>query len=206
MNVYAESSAVLAWVLGEKAGSTIRSTLAEAEIVIASDLTMVECARALIRGVALGALSEGDAAERRARLDEVSASWHILRIGSDIVDRSRRPFPGEPIRTLDALHLASVLAARAAVPGIEILSLDARIRRAGRQLGFELQPRDPNTLDERMKTMDLEDLAKDFERVVDEVEQGARIIITRAGQPIARMVPAASFSQPDLAAPTSVSS
>jgi hypothetical protein len=46
----------------------------------------------------------------------------------------------EPIRTVDAIHLASALAVRSAVPGVELLSLDDRIRRSGEQLGFRLQP------------------------------------------------------------------
>jgi hypothetical protein len=44
------------------------------------------------------------------------------------------------VRTLDAIHLASALAALSAVPSMERLSLDDRIRRAGGQLGFHLQP------------------------------------------------------------------
>ena len=44
------------------------------------------------------------------------------------------------IRTLDAMHLAAALAVRSAVPGVELLSLDDRIRRSGEQLGFRLQP------------------------------------------------------------------
>ena len=34
---------------------------------------------------------------------------HILRLGADVVGRARLPFPGEPIRTLDALHIASAI-------------------------------------------------------------------------------------------------
>ncbi len=56
-------------------------------------------------------------------------------------DRARRPFPSEPVRTLDAIHLASALAVRSTVPSMELRSLDDRIRRAGEQLGFRLQPR-----------------------------------------------------------------
>lgn len=107
---------------------------------MASDLTLVECDRVLIRAVALGDISEGDAADRRAYLTEAAARWNVLRISPEIVERARQPFPGEPIRTLDALHLASALIARAAVAGIELLSLDDRIRGSGRQLGFRLQP------------------------------------------------------------------
>jgi hypothetical protein len=36
--------------------------------------------------------------------------------------------------------LASALAVRSAVPGVELLSLDDRIRRAAKQLGFHVQP------------------------------------------------------------------
>ena len=45
---YAETSAVLAWVTGEPAGEPVWKLLAEAELVIASDLTFVECRRAMI--------------------------------------------------------------------------------------------------------------------------------------------------------------
>lgn len=140
MNVYAESSAVLAWLLGEKAGRTVREVLRRAELVMASDLTLVECDRVLIRAVTLGEIDEVAAADRRAILNAAAARWHVWRISSDVIDRARRPLPAEPVRTLDAIHLASALAVRSVVPGVELLSLDDRVRRAGAQLGFRLQP------------------------------------------------------------------
>ncbi len=140
MNVYAESSAVLAWLLGEEAGPRVREVLRRAELVMASDLTLVECDRVLIRAVTLGELEEAAAADRRAHLNAAAAHWHLWRVSLEIVDRARHPFPAEPLRTLDAIHLASAMAARSAVPGVELLSLDDRIRRAGVQLGFRLQP------------------------------------------------------------------
>ena len=140
MNIYAESSAVLAWLLGEEAASPVREILGNAELVIASDLTLLECDRVLIRAVALGEIEEAVAADRRAHLNAAAAHWHVLRLSSDIVDRARHPFPAEPIRTLDAIQLASALTARSGVAGVELLSLDDRVRRAGEQLGFRLQP------------------------------------------------------------------
>jgi len=140
VNLYAESSAVLAWLLGEEAGLRVREVLRRAELVMASDLTLVECDRVLIRAVTLGELDEAAAADCRAHLNAAAAHWHLWRISPEIVDRARHPFPAEPLRTLDAIHLASALAARSAVPGVELLSLDDRIRRAGVQLGFRLQP------------------------------------------------------------------
>ena len=47
MNIYAESSAVLAWLLGESAGHRVREVLRRAELVAASDLTLLECDRVL---------------------------------------------------------------------------------------------------------------------------------------------------------------
>lgn len=140
MNLYAESSAVLAWLLGESAGADARSCLADADMVIGSDLTIIECDRVLHRATALGELTEADAADRRAHLAAAASHWHVLRIAPEIVERARQPFPGEPIRTLDAIHLASLLAARAALPGLELLSLDARIRNAAGRLGVRVLP------------------------------------------------------------------
>ena len=140
MKIYAESSAVLAWLLGEEAAPRVRDILRKAELVIASDLTLLECDRVLIRALALGEIEEAAAADRRAHLNAAAAHWHVLSLSTDIVDRARRPFPAEPIRTLDAMHLASALMARSGAAGVEILSLDDRVRRAGEQLGFHLQP------------------------------------------------------------------
>lgn len=140
MRVYAESSAVLAWLLGEEAATRVRDVLRKAELVIASDLTLLECDRVLARAVALGEIAEADAADRRSHLNEAATHWHVLRLSLDIIERARQPFPAEPIRTLDAIHLAAALAARSHVAGVELLSLDARIRRSAEQLGFQLQP------------------------------------------------------------------
>lgn len=140
MNIYAESSAVLAWLLGEEDGHRVREVLRRAELVTASDLTLIECDRVLIRAVTLGEIDEATAADRQAHLNAAAAHWHVWRLTLDIVDRARHPFPAEPVRTLDAIHLASALAVRATVPSLELLSLDDRIRRTGKQLGFRLQP------------------------------------------------------------------
>jgi predicted nucleic acid-binding protein len=140
LNLYAESSAVLAWLLDEEAAQEVRTSLAAADIVVASDLTLIECDRVLIRAATVGELTEVEAADRRANLTAVAAHWHSLRVAPEIVDRARQPFPGEPIRTLDAVHLASVLVARTAIAGLRLLSLDDRIRKAAKKLGIELLP------------------------------------------------------------------
>lgn len=140
MNVYAESSAVLAWLLDEVSAPEVRRLLGAAGIIVASDLTLLECDRVLVRATTLGELTEGEAADRRAQLSAAASHWHVLRISQEVVDRGRQPFPGEPIRTLDAIHLASALAARSAIAGLALLSLDDRIRHAAKQLGLTVAP------------------------------------------------------------------
>ena len=142
MNLYAESSAVLAWLLDQEHAKLVADTLAEAELVIASDLTLIECDRVLIRAVALEELDESDAVQRQARLNVVSTRWTLLAVDEEIIERARRPFPVEPVRTLDAIHLASALTARKAMPDVAMLSLDDRIRMAASRIGFQLVPDD----------------------------------------------------------------
>ena len=142
MKVYAESSAVLSWLLGEGLGQSVRSVLTSAEIVVASDLTLIECHRALMRTATQGAFTEAQAADWRAHLAQAATGWHLLRINPEIAERAKQPFPFEPLRTLDALHLSSALLARAKVPGLALLSLDQRVRKNARELGFSVLPKE----------------------------------------------------------------
>jgi hypothetical protein len=131
---------VLAWLLDEPTAPAVRRLLAEADIIVASDLTLIECDRVLLRAVALKELTEAEAADRQAHLIEAAAHWHVLRIAGEIVDRARQPFPGDPIRTLDAIHIASLLVGRSAVVGLRLLSLDDRVRKAATRLGVAVEP------------------------------------------------------------------
>jgi predicted nucleic acid-binding protein len=140
LNVYAESSAVLSWLMDEQAATSVRTVLANAEIVVASDLTLIECDRVVLRALQLGELNEVEAADRRAHLTVAASHWQVLRIGAEVVARAREPFPGDPIRTLDAIHLACALVARSAIAGLQLLSLDKRTRIAGEKIGFGVLP------------------------------------------------------------------
>jgi predicted nucleic acid-binding protein len=105
-------------------------------------MTLIECDRVLIRAVVLDQLAESDAVDRQARLNAVSERWTLLGLDEEIIERARRPFPAEPVRALDAIHLASALIARKAVPDLAILTLDSRVRKAADHLGFLLLPSD----------------------------------------------------------------
>lgn len=105
-----------------------------------SDLTLIECERVLIRATSSKALSEADAADRRAALRRAAEHWVLLRLDDEIRNRSKLPFPAEPVRTLDAIHLASALIGRGMVPGLLMLSLDRRVHENAAALGFDVLP------------------------------------------------------------------
>lgn len=108
--------------------------------MLASCLTLIECDRSLIRAVATHALSETVAAERRALLARTAEHWVVFDLDGDLITRARQPFPAEPIRTLDAIHLATAALVRSMVPALAVLSLDRRVRGSARQMGFEVLP------------------------------------------------------------------
>ncbi len=142
MNVYAESSAVLAWLLGENRRDEIRAQLSTAQLIVTSDLTLIECDRVLNRAAALQEISEVETARRRRLFKAAVEHWTVFTIDSTVVERSRRPFPQEPIRALDAIHLATALFVRSLIADVRILSLDARIRSNAVELGFDIVPAD----------------------------------------------------------------
>ena len=86
MNLYAESSAVLAWLLDEAAAPEVRRLLGTAIVVVASDLTLIECDRVLLRAAALGEISEADSADRRAHLAAAASQWQVLHVAGEVVE------------------------------------------------------------------------------------------------------------------------
>lgn len=140
MTLYAESSAVLRWLFNEAAGQRVLDHLRQASKVVASRLTLVECRRVIRRAVHERRVREVDASDLSALLAQAAARWAILELYRDVAERAQGDFPLEPIRTLDALHLASALILRQAIPDLAVLSTDERVRLNAAQLGFQVLP------------------------------------------------------------------
>jgi uncharacterized protein len=138
--VYAESSAVVAWLFGEAQGEAVRRELSRAAHVVTARLTRVECMRTITRAEQSGRIAEREAVMLRAQVARTAASWTHLDAGDEVEERVARAFPIEPVRTLDALHLATALLVRAAEPGVVMLSLDERVRENALALGFAVRP------------------------------------------------------------------
>lgn len=142
MIVYVESSAILAWLLGEPSEMVALRELQGADSVVTSSLTAVECSRGLARARALGRVSVADELAALRLLDVAESSWDVHDLSERVMVRARAAFPSEPIRTLDALHLATALIFREALGDVCMLSFDARIRDNARALGIPVTPVD----------------------------------------------------------------
>jgi len=138
--VYAESSAVLAWLLGEPVAGKVREILAGADRVVSSTLTAVECTRGLARARESGRLSARDELATLRLLDVAESSWDVHDLSDRVLARARGRFPVEPVRTLDALHLATAAQFQEALRQVTILTLDERLRENAVRLGFEVRP------------------------------------------------------------------
>ncbi len=116
MTCYAETSAVLSWLLGEPAAPQVLQTMDTAATVVASQLTVAECGRAFAR------MSPAEQAARRPRLDSEISTWVVVPL------------------SLDAIHVATALEIRADFPGLAVLSLANRVRENAAAYGFSVYP------------------------------------------------------------------
>lgn len=85
-------------------------------------------------------LAEAGSSHRAARLRSMAHHWVCLGMDPTVADRAMAPFPTEPVRTLDAIHVAYALAARSLVEGTRLLTLDSRIRETAAALGLSMHP------------------------------------------------------------------
>ena len=134
--IYLESSAVVHWLLGQSRAAEVRQRVDQAEVVLTSALTVTETERVLIRAEGQEAIKGGDAQRLRGLLNRVQASWTRMAVTSDVLARAGRAFPVEPVRTIDAIHLATALEFVAAYPDLQMLSFDERVRSNAEALGI----------------------------------------------------------------------
>jgi hypothetical protein len=72
-----------------------------------------------------------------ASVVELLSRIGLLELDGEVLDRVLEPFPS-PVRTLDAIHLATADFLRQKGPRVEFASYDQRQLDVARKLGFEL--------------------------------------------------------------------
>lgn len=140
MTLYAETSAVLRWLFGEADAARLVEHLRSAHKVVASRLTWIETYRVIRRAEREQRIADADVAELLAVFARAAAHWAVLELTREVAERAGEGFPVEPVRTLDAVHLASALFLRRSLTDLVLLSTDGRVRRNAARLGFQLLP------------------------------------------------------------------
>jgi predicted nucleic acid-binding protein len=134
---YIESSALLAALL-EHDTATLEALQAEGRYVT-SALTLAEAARAIVRARVVGRLTvaQEQAAVRGLRTFERRS--FLVDVNRIVLARVGRPFPVEPIRTLDAVHLATAELLGEPPQLVTIVTRDTRVRDNARALGYMVE-------------------------------------------------------------------
>ena len=134
--VYLETSALLSWLLGQSRSGHARKTLDAASVVLTSELALAEAERALVRAEHEQHLTGGDGQRLRGVLQRSRNAWMLMTVSDEVLTRAGRPFPVEPVRTLDGIHLATALVFTRAFPELRVLSFDRRITENALALGI----------------------------------------------------------------------
>jgi predicted nucleic acid-binding protein len=102
-------------------------------------LTLAEAGRAIIRARAAARLTAAEEQAAVRALQAFERRCFILDVDRAVLDRVRRPFPIEPIRTLDAVHLATMELIGEAPQLVTIVTRDDRVRDNARALGYVVE-------------------------------------------------------------------
>ena len=134
---YIESSALVAALL-EHDAEALKSLRARAR-QITSALTLAETARAIVRA-RVGERLTPDAERAAVRaLRRFERRCYVVAVTDDVLARVRRPFPVEPVRTLDAVHIATVESLGEPPQLIAIVTRDHRVRENAKALGYSVE-------------------------------------------------------------------
>jgi predicted nucleic acid-binding protein len=106
---------------------------------VTSALTLAEAGRAIIRARATGRLTKVDEQAAVRALRTFERRCFIVDVDRAVLDRVRRPFPIEPIRTLDAVHLATAELLGEPPQVVTIVTRDVRVRDNARALGYVVE-------------------------------------------------------------------
>ena len=134
---YVETSVLLRVILD--GDETLRRLLL-ADIRYTSVLTFAEATRAILRARLTGRLDAGGALKARRRRAEFERCSEVVPLDDEVLRRAGEEFPVEPVRTLDAIHLATLQILAEALPDLDVASSDDRFRENAQALGFTVLP------------------------------------------------------------------
>ncbi len=126
--VFLETSALLRVVFSETGGRQVVSTLEKADHILASRLIQVETDRALIRKGIQDPGADALLKVKRA-VNQFWSRVEFMEMTKEICATAGQVATASPLRSLDAIHLATFFHVRTLFPSVSLLSFDERILR-----------------------------------------------------------------------------
>ncbi|MGH8319391.1 MAG: type II toxin-antitoxin system VapC family toxin [Steroidobacteraceae bacterium] len=123
---YIETSALLSALLEQDASA--RRAVAGRGHRITSALTFTEATRGLLRARLAGRISAEQERAALRWLRSFRRSCDVMGVTDSVLVRAGRPYPSEPIRTLDAIHLATAGEIGEPPQLITVVTRDDRVR------------------------------------------------------------------------------
>ena len=133
---YVESSALLAALLEHE--PTVLAALRVAGRLVTSALTVAEASRGIVRARVSGRLTADQEAAATRGLRTLQRRCAVVGVTDVVLTRAGRRFPVEPVRTLDAVHLATIEMLADSPPLMTVVTRDDRVSNNARAMGYAL--------------------------------------------------------------------
>jgi predicted nucleic acid-binding protein len=134
--LYIESSALLAALLEHDASAA--DVLRAPGQRVTSALTFAEASRGIVRARVAGRLTSLQERSALRALRTFERRCAVVAVTDAVLTRAARPFPVEPIRTLDAIHIATAELLGEPPQLITVVTRDARVRENAQALGYAI--------------------------------------------------------------------
>ncbi len=128
--LYLDTSAVLRAVIETGTTPDVEEQIRRAEVLVTSRLSLVEAARVLVRLRLSSAIPERRLGDAEREIASVWARCDLWELTPAVCELAAHVAPGKGLRALDALHLATFVLARRRLAGLELLTVDERLREA----------------------------------------------------------------------------
>jgi hypothetical protein len=132
--MYIDSSVLLRVTLGEREALPAWRKITKA---VSSEIIRLECLRTIDRARIRLRLADSDVSLRRTTILEHLEGFDLVRVDRAVLERATDPFP-TALGSLDAIHLASALLLRPALPDLRFATHDEDLAVAARSVGFEV--------------------------------------------------------------------
>ena len=128
--LYLDTSAVLRATLEMGTSPEVEGRIRSAPVLVTSRLSLVESCRAFVRLRTLGRVAEERLADAEKDVAVIWSRCELWEISRRVCETACAVAQAMPLRTLDAIHLATFVLARRQLTGLRLLTVDERLQEA----------------------------------------------------------------------------